>query len=643
MTIIKKIISGNFDEYVFDFIAGGEGFEEGKIYIDPLYDIPTVGYGFALSLARAPNMSLRADLDAALVDAGISWTTAQKDFIEDLMGDINAGNVSQAQSDLSTAYDTGQIFHGGEINETEGEDLFDFGLSSVLTTVRSEQDTIDGTTKIGDIFQAFEISHAGSEELAAIYSMIYNLPGLFGAGIADAINNGDRARTWFEMLYNHTNTNVPGLMNRREAEADLFGLTNPSDGMTAEEYAEEVLTQLNTLYNGTSYSGANIYDTIQARDTYKPLEMKIDNEKALVQDFYTGGREIDFIQFADGTWITSGGTITAKSASGKDTTNTDNLIIGGDNGDDIYTMGGDDVLIGAAGNDDLYGGAGEDTFIFDAGDGNDVIYDYNFNEGDVIRFDQITSLNDIVGTEVNNGLMLTVGTDSVFLDGYYANDINKDINENYRIFIENGDTGETHFLEARDNGSSVLFRPDSYGFVEYDQVGNTTTLWDQHGQFLKKWDDNIDLESKDYLTLLADEVSSGSYNYGSYDYSKSDQSWTFDLANDYSGGTATSGGITQIYAYAPTMRGSDNGDTISLLGSGYFTSGFGDDVVEVIGNGTYTYTGGDDQILSAEEYIEGPWAYGSCQTKTAFLRFSQKSYFYPGFDPKIKPATRRPF
>lgn len=152
MTIIKKIISGNFDEYVFDFIAGGEGFEEGKIYIDPLYDIPTVGYGFALSLARAPNMSLRADLDAALVDAGISWTTAQKDFIEDLMGDINAGNVSQAQSDLSTAYDTGQIFHGGEINETEGEDLFDFGLSSVLTTVRSEQDTIDGTTKIGDIF-----------------------------------------------------------------------------------------------------------------------------------------------------------------------------------------------------------------------------------------------------------------------------------------------------------------------------------------------------------------------------------------------------------------------------------------------------------------------------------------------------------
>ena len=101
---------------------GGEGFEEGKIYIDPLYDIPTVGYGFALSLARAPNMSLRADLDAALVDAGISWTTAQKDFIEDLMGDINAGNVSQAQSDLSTAYDTGQIFHGGEINETEYEE-----------------------------------------------------------------------------------------------------------------------------------------------------------------------------------------------------------------------------------------------------------------------------------------------------------------------------------------------------------------------------------------------------------------------------------------------------------------------------------------------------------------------------------------
>ena len=60
-------------------------------------------------------------------------------------------------------------------------------------------------------------------------------------------------------------------------------------------------------------------------------------------------------------------------------------LIGGKGDDILYGQGGDDILIGGEGDDILYGGTGADTFVWQEGDlGNDVIMDFNADEGDRI-------------------------------------------------------------------------------------------------------------------------------------------------------------------------------------------------------------------------------------------------------------------
>ena len=74
-------------------------------------------------------------------------------------------------------------------------------------------------------------------------------------------------------------------------------------------------------------------------------------------------------------------------------------VLAGEDGDDYLRGGdGDDVLIGGAGNDSLVGGAGADIFAFvpPIGEdgtvprfGDDVIYDFNEAEGDMLDFGTI--------------------------------------------------------------------------------------------------------------------------------------------------------------------------------------------------------------------------------------------------------------
>lgn len=74
------------------------------------------------------------------------------------------------------------------------------------------------------------------------------------------------------------------------------------------------------------------------------------------------------------------------------TNKADNLL--GTAGDDfINGRGGDDWLEGGAGNDTLTGGRGHDTFTLRAGDGNDIVTD--FQPGiDRIMFDSETGVYD---------------------------------------------------------------------------------------------------------------------------------------------------------------------------------------------------------------------------------------------------------
>ena len=137
-------------------------------------------------------------------------------------------------------------------------------------------------------------------------------------------------------------------------------------------------------------------------------------------DILTGGRGADTLYGNEGNDELHGG-------AGNDTLygGTENDILYGDAGNDaLYGGAGNDTLYGGAGNNTLNGGAGDDilyggkypdTFIFAAGEGNDIIKDFNNNnQPDTL---QITN-GFITKAEVEgDNVVFTVGSGTVTLEG----------------------------------------------------------------------------------------------------------------------------------------------------------------------------------------------------------------------------------
>ena len=74
-----------------------------------------------------------------------------------------------------------------------------------------------------------------------------------------------------------------------------------------------------------------------------------------------------------------------------------NSLIGGKGKDSLSGGGNKDTLNGGKGNDSLWGGDGADTFVYQAGDGSDYIFDYDFESGDVLQ------ILDKKGNEISKG------------------------------------------------------------------------------------------------------------------------------------------------------------------------------------------------------------------------------------------------
>jgi Ca2+-binding RTX toxin-like protein len=380
---------GGFDVYVRGQIIGSEGFSK-TTYWDSVHGIPTIAYGFALieyngSLATGHQYSVRSDLADAFDDI-FNITSTQTNFLASLVSTLNDGDLTQAHSDFTDAMSSGGALAGLSVTAPQAQALFTFALDENLATVSGNDTSVYDTT-IGSIFSDFENTHANSKELAALDSIAYNGPGLIGPGLANALDDDDRAQAWYEILYNSGNTDNAGLMNRHIAEANLFGLTNNGAA------PEDVLHELNTLFNGVSYAEVDIYSFIKSHDSYAPFETEIAHPLQVVEDTYSHGQGIDYIQSAaDG--LISGGVINAlDSADHLMDGNTNNLIIGSEGNDTINGGGGDDYLYGSApgveivgpgDNDTLNGGDGNDTLfgspghdILDGGDGTDTA-DYSW-------------------------------------------------------------------------------------------------------------------------------------------------------------------------------------------------------------------------------------------------------------------------
>ncbi len=253
-----------------------------------------------------------------------------------------------------------------------------------------------------------------SRERAALVSLVYNRgPGSYRDNMQpfrDAVEAGDRAEAWYEMRYNSWGTNAgaeAGLRKRRYMEAEIFGLYDDPQRVTAEE-AQSVY-QMYQLHrdriNGDERRwgvdvdgnpGARNLIALANRDygsilddvgNVQSLEQSLEPARLrLLADLRAENPEIaDRLTdsaFNAGSIHVDPGRSSASVAiapdhaaivdatrrrGGNEVANNDLLL--GNGGDDTLRGGrGDDVLIGGTGRDRLEGGQGRDLYLTDPGD-----------------------------------------------------------------------------------------------------------------------------------------------------------------------------------------------------------------------------------------------------------------------------------
>ncbi|MBU0997916.1 MAG: putative Ig domain-containing protein, partial [Firmicutes bacterium] len=108
-----------------------------------------------------------------------------------------------------------------------------------------------------------------------------------------------------------------------------------------------------------------------------------------------------------------------------------NILMGGDGNDELYGDYGNDVMSGGAGNDSLNGGEGNDLYLFNLGDGQDVIYNGNYDDEykvdwlnpDIVRFGAGITAADIAISRDGDNLLLAIGGtgDSLTIGDWFEN------------------------------------------------------------------------------------------------------------------------------------------------------------------------------------------------------------------------------
>ncbi|MGO1119069.1 calcium-binding protein [Rhodovibrionaceae bacterium A322] len=128
-------------------------------------------------------------------------------------------------------------------------------------------------------------------------------------------------------------------------------------------------------------------------------------------DTVRGGKDNDKVAGEDGDDLVMGdkGQDTVFGGTGRD------FVRGGQADDIVNGENHDDTLMGDLGNDTLNGGGGADLFIFRNGDGDDLIEDFNGNDGDRI---QLRDTNDFTVSTSNGNTVITYdGDDQITLEG----------------------------------------------------------------------------------------------------------------------------------------------------------------------------------------------------------------------------------
>lgn len=338
-----------------------------------------------------------------------------------------------------------------------------------------------------------------------------------------------------------------------------------------------------------SFHGDTEDDGTVISQGYDRLIMTSGNDVLLLKDILSpqsgalGARvtNIDYIDAGAGNDIVdlSGGAhidITIDGGAGDDVivaSNGDDTILGGD---------GNDHISGGLGNDVLEGGAGDDVYYYALGDGSDIIRETSGN--DTIRFDAGIALNDLTLEVIGEDLHILIGTDSIIIEGHYAQDGSGRV-ENITF-----DDGSTFDLGSYVPNEAPITRDDIFSAVR-DTVITGNVLHDNgNGADTDANNDVLSVQPQTITTINGGTVellADGSFTYApatgfigtdSFDYT----------AIDGKGGENAANVTLNVEYRGDDIVGTNDADTLSgTNGDDHIFGLDGDDVLY-----------GDDSILT---------------------------------------------
>jgi len=246
---------------------------------------------------------------------------------------------------------------------------------------------------------------------------------LFNSGDGqDIIDNYDTSAGRFDVLQLGPDIASGDVTARRQGSALVLNFANDTDQITVINYFSVDGTggyQLDQI----RFADETVWDVA----TVKALVLVPTSGNDILQgyasdDVLTGGDGNDTIYGNAGDDVLQGesGSDVLYGGAGHDT------LMGGEGNDSLNGDAGDDVLQGGAGNDTLNGGAGSDTYLFNAGDGQDVISNYDTSAGrvDVLQLGEGILSADVIARRSNNDLVLTFAgsDDRVTVSNYFIGD-----------------------------------------------------------------------------------------------------------------------------------------------------------------------------------------------------------------------------
>lgn len=433
MTIIYTSV-GNYTDYRDTLIIGAES---GRNYqFLPYCDhkgIATIGIGFNIKEVDGYLRRVLTKLGFTIDDQG----HVDNQYYEQIKSVLVAGVPPLAGEDMtSIAYRerSARVFQEKlqPIMDARKAVLIAAGTPEEIIRIKFELTKAEIDEVYNDIVENKEDRFDGlfntllpdSKERAVLLSLYYNKESLIGPGIKTAINEGNRAKAWFEIRYNSNLSMDAQMVDRRNQESEKFGLfSDTQDAAQKDKEYRDAYFMYQANKNGKIKTYAETFSSVFGAGKIQSIEQTLISPATtyfnreyswnygggvygwdriyVSAEAQTGSGSATYTATADGE---IGALVIGRKNAGNTIVGTakDDVIHGGDSNDDISGGAGNDILIGGAGNDILRGGAGMDVLY--GGAGNDVL---NGGAGDDI----------LIGGEGSDRYELSDGNDRIIDTG----------------------------------------------------------------------------------------------------------------------------------------------------------------------------------------------------------------------------------